>query len=457
MDLQKDFVRILDKFQKGKSIQIDFHRLHSPEEMFLYGCIRQIFSDHDLLHFFEPLNEAVREILRLAEKNSALPLFRNKLIEAGNQDVSEQEAYEILSKTPVTQLPESFTARLKLEHRTVVVDITFFSRIYNPTLDDESSHPIRNTDEYRLSLVLLQQIGLPPGNQQIFLEKKTIRIQTVVSLDALSQNIPGVDFAIESQLESLPAFPANVKKIMDLCESSTSSVQSIATAISEDQSMAAEVLRLANSGAFAGGGISSLIEAVKLLGVRTIASLLLKVGAFRIMEEKFGLTEELLTYPVEIGMIARELARNYRMNAQVDSAHTAGLLHHIGYVFLYAVKKEDDSMKIVDSDREDIARLILEERKWGISHATLGGQITRSWNLPEELTLAIEYHHRPRMSPGSGQDLASLVYLADAILENKRGSLNFYKLNPEILKQFQLNSPDAFQMLSTKIYSAVGS
>jgi HD-like signal output (HDOD) protein len=56
----------------------------------------------------------------------------------------------------------------------------------------------------------------------------------------------------------------------------------------------------------------------------------------------------------------------------------------------------------------------LEEKIIGFNHATVGGFLAKSWNLPEDLEAAISYHHAPSDAQIYAE-LASVIHVANGL------------------------------------------
>jgi hypothetical protein len=58
----------------------------------------------------------------------------------------------------------------------------------------------------------------------------------------------------------------------------------------------------------------------------------------------------------------------------------------------------------------------IEQQLFAFNHASLGGQLLRQWNFPNNLLSAVEYHHLPAKAQAPlEQFLAQVVQLADLL------------------------------------------
>ncbi len=56
----------------------------------------------------------------------------------------------------------------------------------------------------------------------------------------------------------------------------------------------------------------------------------------------------------------------------------------------------------------------LESKVIGYNHATVGGFLAKSWNLPEDLVEAISYHHAPSQAQNY-VELANVIHVANGL------------------------------------------
>lgn len=211
---------------------------------------------------------------------------------------------------------------------------------------------------------------------------------------------------------TLPTLPGIVTKLNSLAEDNKSSVHEMARLVSSDQVLSARILRLANSPSYGFYRVSTISNAMILLGVDVVKSLVLSSSIFAIMEQSaVGLWEHSLGAGVAANIIAR------RLNLpECEEIATAALLHDIGKVIV-RIKLQDEYHELFDSASEkglplqEIEREILDT-----DHAEVGGWLAKSWNLPEKLVVPITFHHDvPAAS--LHQVKTAVVHFADVLIK----------------------------------------
>ncbi len=223
---------------------------------------------------------------------------------------------------------------------------------------------------------------------------------------------------IERAIHELPALPGLVTRLVELVESENATADQIEQLIATDPALTVKVLHLANS-AYYGltRTISTVKQAVIVLGFHTVKNLVLGVSAF------MALRGNRAPSPLEISLwehsfacagIAREMVlaagRGIR---QAENAFMAGLLHDIGVLFLYT-RFPKEYQKVLRNANPQKARHEVEGEILGLDHAEVGAQIADGWNLPPLLVNLIGAHHAPYLPEGDLRFLTACLMLADS-------------------------------------------
>lgn len=212
--------------------------------------------------------------------------------------------------------------------------------------------------------------------------------------------------------KTLPTLPSVINKLNSLSENDKSSVQEMAKIVSSDQVLSARILRLANSPSYGFYRVSTISNAMILLGVNVVKSLALSSSIFAIMEkDSVGLWEHSLGTGVAANLIARKLGL-----PECEEIATAGLLHDIGKVII-SIKCREAENEIHDLSRErKMYTTDAEHEIIGTDHAEIGGWLSKSWFLPDKLSEPIAYHHEVSLST-THRIKTSAVHIADVLVK----------------------------------------
>lgn len=220
------------------------------------------------------------------------------------------------------------------------------------------------------------------------------------------------------KFKDLPTLPDVVAKVMRIVSNPLTTADDLNKVISLDQALTFKVLRLANS-AYYGfpQEITTITQAVTILGFNTIRNLALSVSVHRML---FGGTERDLFSPREFwkhcvgtAVCAKVLAKRVGYKSE-DNAFTAGLLHDIGKNVLDRHEHEGFMLALKDSKEKGRPLWESEREFCGVDHAAVGGMLAEIWNLPSELKQAVERHHEQSFH-GPPDVLAAVVHAANEI------------------------------------------
>lgn len=194
-----------------------------------------------------------------------------------------------------------------------------------------------------------------------------------------------------------------------------SSVADVASVVSLDPSLAAYVLRLANSPLYAPAvRVESVGRAVGMIGLTEIVNLAVGALLSRLFDKPPR--PDLLSLPdfwrhaVAVGMLARALARR-RDEISIERFFVAGLLHDMGRLVLAVAEPELAAAALARSADGRITMDAAERLELAFDHASLGGRICGKWRLPASLMEGVAGHHEPGQCPESR--IAAAVHVAD--------------------------------------------
>ena len=212
--------------------------------------------------------------------------------------------------------------------------------------------------------------------------------------------------------KTLPTLPNVIQKLNTLSDNDKSSVQEMAKIVSSDQALSARILRLANSPSYGFYRVSTISNAMILLGVNVVKSLALSSSIFAIMEkERIGLWEHSLGVGVAANLIARKLNL-----PECEEIATAGLLHDIGKIII-GLKCREAERDILELVRErNIYAMDAELEILNTDHAEIGAWLSRSWFLPDKLSEPIAFHHDVAKSKHH-RIKTSVVHIADVLIK----------------------------------------
>lgn len=203
---------------------------------------------------------------------------------------------------------------------------------------------------------------------------------------------------IEKALRDLPPMPTVVGKVLAETEKPEVNAQEVERLIATDQALAIKVLRVVNSAYYGlSRQISSLNQAIVILGVQQIRNLVLSVGAMATIQPKTPEEHENLRkfwkHSFGAASVAQYLGKMKKLPLKdTEVAFVASLLHDIGRLFLY-IHFGDTYSELTQYAIENEVSLEQAELEFlGMTHGEVGGEMTRAWKLPDQLVTLIERH-----------------------------------------------------------------
>lgn len=222
--------------------------------------------------------------------------------------------------------------------------------------------------------------------------------------------------AFSRAISALPSLSAVLKRIFAVVEDSKSSALDITRALQLDPAITGKVLRLANC-AYIGlpHTVSSIQNAVTLLGIRRIHSLIL-VSVLSSVKKNSCAPFPVISFwrhSVCTALIAEAIAkslRRYDCAIDENELFSAAILHDIGKLIAATMEPESFIQLYKQSILRKVPFFAIE--KGEAAHCFLGGCYAEHWGFPNELKQCIQLHHEPL----SDKKLAlrvSIIHVAD--------------------------------------------
>ncbi len=240
--------------------------------------------------------------------------------------------------------------------------------------------------------------------------RRTERLRAMVHQEAVQKLV--------SRAQRLPSMPDLFAALMDELRNPNASLRKIGEIIARDPVMTAQILRIVNS-AFFGlvSNVTSPAQAVNLLGLSTVTSLVLTVHVFQQAPEgllkKTGLGH-LWQHSLRCAIFARELATLEQAPAQLrDELFTAGLLHDVGRLVLAFNFPEEYERMVREADDRPLADA--ERETFGAGHPEVGAYLLGIWGLPNDIVEAVAWHDIPREAEPSGFSPVLAIHVVNVI------------------------------------------
>ncbi len=226
---------------------------------------------------------------------------------------------------------------------------------------------------------------------------------------------------IVAKIDRLPAPNAVALEVIQMCSNPDISVSNLVKVISTDQSLSAQILRIANSSFFNyPRTIHSIDRAIVVLGFRLLKDIALSIAFYSYFKgakdaRNFDF-QELWYHSVMTALVCKALAKKYDVENE-EMFYIAGLIHDIGKL-VASQTMENDFHFLIEKSRQEGERLDLVEEKFlGFHHGDIGSQLIERWNLPGPLINMVKYHHDPSGFVGDSDSDRQIrtIYLANSL------------------------------------------
>lgn len=213
---------------------------------------------------------------------------------------------------------------------------------------------------------------------------------------------------LENDKLVLPTLPEVALKVRDTLENEDSSLHDVAKIITSDAALAARMIQVSNSPLLrASRAIETVEAAVTRMGSNMIRNLVTSM----VMEQMFQATSDVTDkrlrkiweHSTEVAAISHALANQFT-KLQPEQAMLAGLVHDIGA--LPILSRAEDYPDLLE-DEATLDRIIND------THCTIGAEILRKWNFPEELIAVAEKHEDLERNSENGADYVDVVIVAN--------------------------------------------
>ena len=223
-----------------------------------------------------------------------------------------------------------------------------------------------------------------------------------------------VDSVIAS-VKNLPSLPTVALKIIQEIKKDKVSNNSLTEIISYDPALTTKILKIANSSFYAiSDGVDSIDRAVSILGQEALKNIALSFvivkGLKRDNVDNFD-HELFWKRSITAAVSAEMLTSKLKVNR--GDTFVIPLLMDIGVLVMY-LSDPNEYLKVFDEKRvSGLTTVEAEKTVLGYDHQELGSSILLKWNIPDNISLPIAYHHNPEQCPTEMKDLVEVLQLAD--------------------------------------------
>jgi HD-like signal output (HDOD) protein len=219
-------------------------------------------------------------------------------------------------------------------------------------------------------------------------------------------------------LENMPTIPVVLAPLLRYLEQPVDDLEvpQVVELISQDESLAAQCLHMANSPLYGRWqSVDSVRSAVVALGLQRMRDIAVSCSVLTLIPTSQGSLDPRIFWEHSLGcaLVSQQFARRVGF---VDSAkaYLGGLLHDIGVVACLAVVPQEYREALLLAQNERIPLHEAEMKTLGLTHCDAGEIVAKRWHFAPDLVAVAGYHHTPHSAPNT-RDLVALISLSDLL------------------------------------------
>lgn len=190
----------------------------------------------------------------------------------------------------------------------------------------------------------------------------------------------------------IPPCPAVVVALLEEARQPEVDFVKLVKLISGDVSLAASMLKTANSPFFAlRRKVNSVQQAVSVLGLKNIVQIVMGSALHQALGGDKVTMERYWDRSNFTAVVASHIAARLHGVSRED-AYTFGLFHDCGIPILMQ-RFPDYKQKLAAANRSAELVIAVEDEAYATNHAVVGNMLARNWSLPAHIAEAILVHH----------------------------------------------------------------
>lgn len=213
---------------------------------------------------------------------------------------------------------------------------------------------------------------------------------------------------------AIPSCPAVVAALMEEARKPEVDFAKIVRLITGDLSLAASMMKTANSPVFAlRQKVETVQKAATVLGLKNIISIVNGLALRNALTPKGVSMERFWERTSFHAAVSTRLARRVPGLTQ-DAAYTFGLFHDCGIpILIQRFPEYKDTLTLANRSARPVWEI--ENERHGTDHVTVGAMLARNWHLPDLVVKAIRFHHNTELLTGDAIDATDQVRALSAV------------------------------------------
>lgn len=485
IEKEESLMRFIDDGEVGfECFILDF-----DEEIYLLDVLKLCLSEIGKPNLYEFISYCYREFLNNAKKSNTkrvyfeeiglnindknhykegMKNFKDILINKSGDYLKIQEERGYYIRTSFRVEDDNFiisimsNTKIQEEEIAIIDDRKKRAREFN-SIDDALQLILNNEEGAGLGIIIsslmLKKIGLSSDAYNVKYHNNETVSSVTIPLSLMSEEQIGyINKLFEKEINELPYFPEHVIDLQKKVTDPNVDIKNISLTISRDPGLTAEILKFANSALFSlPKKISSLTDAIKIVGLRGLRNLIYSYQTKTIFTKKYDMNKMqfIWDHSYKVAFFAFYLAKKFSLKEDLEDVYIGGILHDLGKILTFSINPDIVNKMNQLCHEKGISIKVIEDISSGYNHGLIGSAIAKKWNFPEKFICAIEKHHTPELVDDKMKSYIYCVYLANLLsYEAENYELIYNQVNKSVLSYFKINSFDDYNVILNQMNDA---
>ncbi len=391
-------------------------------------------------------------------KSDTVPHIARYLAEQEKQNLYIRVGFLIREHTFYLSVRNS--ASITARELTRVYDRIARSRAFD-SMEDAFEESLDDTEGAGLGITILILMLRKMGLTEKSFDLSQAGTETVVSLTIpmesvkLSQVKQIADEVVDA-VDSLPPFPEILRELTRLLSDPEVPMTTLAAQLAKDPALTSDLIKYLNSARWGRRPqITSLDEAVRVVGILGLQELIYPYGAHKILEPYLKGQQHLQEDAARTSAYAVELSKLVKLDRRTGAlVQIGGLLSNLGQIILSYLKPEQ-SQRILEFCRDkEFSVDLFESLTQSINPSAVAGSIAEKWGFPDDLIELLRNQNQPQMASARLQPAAAVVHLAWSLVSVERELLQYGQISPALASALRL--AESLETVHGKLKTAYG-
>lgn len=221
--------------------------------------------------------------------------------------------------------------------------------------------------------------------------------------------------------KEIPTLPQVVHLALSVLDADQYGANEVSEVITQDPALTARVLKIANSVFYnpTTERVATASGAIARIGFDEVRRIVITIGVVDLFRNTRNPFDYLCYWRhcIATGLLAELVSQVSPVvadsQARSGEFFPGGLLHDIGVLPLAAELKERYTRLVDQAAKRNESLLELEQKRFGLTHAKLGGALIERWRIAESIGAAAEHHAWPERAPQPHLTFVRVVHVAE--------------------------------------------